>query len=338
MQMQQGRHAVTDLHRACFLGRKRTVFRLLGQGADPNQPDDDGCLPLEAAVLGRCERLARAEQRGRKAPGDPHRAVVQLLLRGGADVSAVGKTGATALHHAAGRDGRLLRLLLKSGARVDAVDRKGATPLHYAANDDDPGSLARARILLQAGAHPDHPSARGETTLEANAAWGNWRMVQLLVAAGASPDVQDPEGRTPLCWATDLGGARAVDALLRSGASVDPSGVGWSPLMRAADFGSPRMVRLLLAAGADINASVDGHTAFSLAARYAGKDLIEVLRQVLRWSEYFGSDPVITTARSKGDFGESRVEVHVAPTQGHGVSVIRCPRHHEVLNLLRRWR
>ena len=76
--------------------------------------------------------------------------MAQLLIDGGADVSAAYKDGSTPLHGAA-RTGRVAvaRLLIDGGADVLAAGKDGSTPLHYAERN---GHEAVTRLLRNRGA------------------------------------------------------------------------------------------------------------------------------------------------------------------------------------------
>ena len=120
---------------------------LLAKGADPNRKMDligmFPSSPLFAAV----------------GFGDP--AVIQALLKGGANVHEKDNDGMTALHWAVvAHHPEAVKALLAAGADVNAVDHFGYTPLHYAATIDF-GDSATATALLQAGADPNIKDKKG---------------------------------------------------------------------------------------------------------------------------------------------------------------------------------
>ena len=69
----------------------------------------------------------------------------ELLLAGGASVSAKASNGGTPLHHASffGHEG-VARLLLAAGAQIDATDKRGDTPLDVATSSGMRALLAAA--------------------------------------------------------------------------------------------------------------------------------------------------------------------------------------------------
>ncbi|XP_036735088.1 nuclear factor NF-kappa-B p105 subunit isoform X1 [Manis pentadactyla] len=156
-------------------------------------------------------------------------AVVEDLLRAGADLSLLDRLGNSVLHLAAkGGHDRLLSILLKhkkaallidlpngeglnathiatmsnsmpcllllvaAGADVNAQERKsGRTALHLAVEHDNI-SLAGC-LLLEGDAHVDSTTYDGTTPLHIAAGRGSTRLAALLKAAGADPLVENFE-------------------------------------------------------------------------------------------------------------------------------------------------
>jgi RNA polymerase sigma factor (sigma-70 family) len=123
-----------------------------------------------------------------------HRKLAEVLLRHGANpnVRLRGETplGRAVLMH----DEAMVDLLLRSGADPNAATLNGITPLHRAAMR---GHAAIARRLLDAGAHPAALDASGRTPGE----WGvldNWPDVAALLGAsipeGTKAQVPPPRG------------------------------------------------------------------------------------------------------------------------------------------------
>lgn len=92
------------------------VAKLLGQGADPNVQDDEGCTPLHWAAMQNAHKTAKVLLDHRRTTNVPK-----------------DKRGCTPLHYAAKYNARkTARLLLNAKAYINSVDNKGYTPLHYA--------------------------------------------------------------------------------------------------------------------------------------------------------------------------------------------------------------
>ncbi len=100
-------------------------------------------------------------------------ALVDLVLRHGADIRARNRRGAEPLHYAAdGAPGherwdcagqsRTIAKLLAAGAPPDARDRSGVTPLHRAVRTR---SAAAVRALLEGGADVHRRNGSGSTPL-----------------------------------------------------------------------------------------------------------------------------------------------------------------------------
>ncbi|OGP59447.1 MAG: hypothetical protein A2V67_07510 [Deltaproteobacteria bacterium RBG_13_61_14] len=102
--------------------------RLLGQGADVNARDEEGCTPLLWAVFA-----------GEKD-------VVELLLARGADIRRANNDGETPLHWAVLlRDHEIAALLLAKGADVNTKDTFGLSPLRSATLNEDQEMVALLR-------------------------------------------------------------------------------------------------------------------------------------------------------------------------------------------------
>jgi len=182
-------------------------------------------------------------------------ATVRSLLEAGANATAVGMRGLTALHYAA-RGGHLeaARALLQFGAAPDAVIGLGMyRPLHLAAQFDHLDVVA---LLLQAGALPLHdPTGQLKSPLHLAQSPA---VVRLLLAAGAEANLAfDPRGNTPLHDAARRGCPQSVALLLEAGAAPNALNHADSSVLHEGVV-HPGVVRLLLAAGARVDARRGG--------------------------------------------------------------------------------
>lgn len=123
----------------------------------------------------------------------------------------------TALHWAAERHAAVVDLLLRHGAEVNAVDRSKMTPLMIAA---DAGNEAVVSALLKAGADVKLRGPKKRDALMLAAHSGNAAIVRLLAGAGAEVNAKDAEGDTALVIAARKARAEVVEALLQAGADV----------------------------------------------------------------------------------------------------------------------
>ena len=156
-----------------------------------------------------------------------HLAVVQSLLKHGADVNARGQWERTSLHlalvwghlevgkwllahgadvnakqddhwtplHLAARNGHfdIVRTLLMNHADIDAQNDIGHTPLHGASTT---GKVDIVRLLLDYGADPKIRGKDQSTPLHRSSYWGELEVVRLLLERGMDVDAEDDKGRT----------------------------------------------------------------------------------------------------------------------------------------------
>ena len=250
-------------HAAAFYNHKESMLVLANHGADLTITDDIGATPLHVAaergsyaairvLLGACRSnvdVKRADSRSALALAtrEGHQAIVELLLRSGADVNACDTTGEAPLHIAC-RVGcqTMVVVLLEAGAMVDASTSCGETPLHLAASIDC-GAAAS--------------------------------IVKLLLAAGAATNVERTDFVTPISVACKRQNQAAVHMLLQAGALPAIRPVGVSAVHAAARSGAVACLRLLLRARANVNiSSRNGNTAVHFAAQYDHVNVIELLR------------------------------------------------------------
>jgi len=250
--------------------------KLLAAGADPNVALLSGETPLmEAARRGNLD-------------------IVRALLTAKANPNAQEANGGqSALMWAASqRHSAVVEELVRRGADVHAGSKTGFTPLMFAAQQDD---VESARILISAGANPNEvrpKSGNSYTPLIIASAMGNAKVAELLLDKGADPNAIDARGYTSLHlvvrdsdYGLDLAGkdnvVKIVKSLLAHGANPnhrlklarnvgtinEVSLQGATPLVLAAEVNNTEAVKVLLQAGADPRIPTDqGTTALTLSA------------------------------------------------------------------------
>jgi ankyrin repeat protein len=175
------------------------------------------------------------------------------LIKQHVDVNARQADGTTALHWATHWDDvAMVEALIRSGADVNVVNELGVAPLSLACINRNNVLVKR---LIEAGANPNARLPSGESALMTAARTGGVDVVETLLAHHAEVNTTERiKGQTALMWAASEGHTAVVDVLLRHGADVRArSALGSTPLLFAARAGDLATVRALVAAGADVN-------------------------------------------------------------------------------------
>jgi len=180
--------------------------------------DETGRTPILLALYFRQEDLAKLIRERTPAPDLFEAAALgetelasQLLDRtpGGAKAMAPDGFGVLGLAVYFGRV-ETAKMLLEAGAHPDtsSANEFKVRPIHSAAAHREAGvSLELVRTLLESGADPNVAQAGGWTPLHAVAAHGREEIAKLLVESGASLQARSEDGRTPLEMAQAKGHA-----------------------------------------------------------------------------------------------------------------------------------
>ena len=302
------RYGVSPIHLASVNGSAPMLDAFIRAGADPNGANPGGETPLmTSARTGKVEAVTLLLDRGAAinaaehvrgqtalmwAVLENHTAVVKLLLARGADVNAQTKVsvpdGTTGKPE--GRSGNI-------GAHGPGLYRSRAvpspsgamTPLLFAVRE---GNIDLTRVLLDARAEINRPSANGTTPLVVAITNNHIELAMYLVERGADINTADPfHQQTPLFAAVER---RDPDYTRDTAPPVE-------------DRRDPMdLIRMLLARGADPNrrvnttvfrgfyqvsanwANFDGQTVFLRAALSGDVTLMRLLLE-------HGADPSITT-------------------------------------------
>jgi ankyrin repeat protein len=158
--------AKPDVFEASALGDLETVRKLVtANPAAVNSFAADGFYPLGlAAFFG-------------------YRAIVEFLLKNGADVKAAARNAqkVTAMHAGATRgDAEIVKMLLEAGADPNAQQERGFVPLHSAAAN---GNFPVVQLLLQHGARADAKADDGKTPADMAADRGHKDLAETLKKA-----------------------------------------------------------------------------------------------------------------------------------------------------------
>ncbi|MCX5659209.1 MAG: ankyrin repeat domain-containing protein [Planctomycetota bacterium] len=163
----------TALHLAAAGHRAEIAKLLLAAGTDVNAAHNHRAgRPLHYAADGYNLNPSFDEARQVKT--------IDVLLDAGADLHAVDKNGATALHRAVrNRCARAVERLLETGADPTAKNKPGATPFHLAVQNTGRGGSG-------------DPSAKDAQR----------RIIKAMLKHGVSPATKDSRGKSALDWAT----------------------------------------------------------------------------------------------------------------------------------------
>lgn len=230
----------TPLVAATCNGNFEVVRMLVKAGADVNQPNAEGTLPLQ---MGRDLRESSVDS----LHDDTYADIAQYLLAHGAQVNAVDRVwGYTALDLAAA-NGRVkvIDVLLSHGAHIDEPKRRailatgapdpadwqvGWTPLDFAVNRSQ---LAAVTRLLDRGANMNARTADGSTALLMAVTGRKSNIIRLLAERGADVHLAARGDITPIIAAHE-NGDHETEALLRSkGAVLNPLGLVEVAMFRA---------------------------------------------------------------------------------------------------------
>jgi ankyrin repeat protein len=257
----------------------------------PNQPG------VNAPSINDLSGAARA--------GDANR--VKLLLAEGKDPNQSDAAGGRTALHWAVRNGNIeiVDILIKGGADINKGDQAGKTALSHAAES---GKVDLTRKLIDSGADVNKRDLVGGNSVLWAAGLGNAETLAIVVEAGGNVDVKDINGLTPLQWAAQTGKTDSMKILIDGGADVNATdGLnGESVLMRAARSGKIESINLLLDNGADTGIKTKlGGNALHISSEFGNVETVKILVEK-------GLDPKAVDTRSPGwnalDYAKNRVD------------------------------
>lgn len=193
-----------------------------------------------------------------------HNAIVELILKFGAQIDACDRGGDTACHVAADRnDADVLALLLAHSPTLTLENKLRDIPLEIALRHRCPHTVA---LLVQAT-----PSVNPRMLCEA-AALGAV-VIQALVNCGVDVGkLRDSVDRTPLFYLFNHSSPAVVAALVECGVDLNATEqYGFTPSSFAIDHGRADLLRLFIDSGADVwSTCEDGLHLLHIAAQ--GRD------------------------------------------------------------------
>lgn len=316
--------AAVNLHLAAYLGDTAKAQSLIDSGADVNARDGNGWMPLHYAASHGQREVARLLI---AAGADPNAEAQDKHYP--EDV-----VGGTALHLAVrGTDQKMIELLLKGGADVNARDKQGETPLAWAV---DHNRLEAVKLLIAKGADVNARVQGGgsylTTLLGIAVGRAHFEIMETLMAAGANVNARDGPGRTPLHLALTSEYRQVVEAAMSEYPDVTAPQTEWDRYR--AQAGEVRrtlavqIVRILCSHGADVNArDKEGITPLHWAAYHGARDVIELLMaqgaDVNAPSRFDpnGHSVIWENRELRYRLGNGAVPLHAAVIRGHREAV-----------------
>lgn len=277
----------TPLMLAASGGRTAVAALLIESGADSNAKDSLGYtalglalqrnVPVEtvAALLVGKPDLEQRDQEGRTlflqgvaVSGMP--AVLDLLMRSGADIAAKDGKGRSALRQqgVAGQVHKWLVTIWLSNPKVRPLSIDDFLAICLSGNPDD------VEAAMKIGGDVRARNERGTTALALVVSASPLipaRTVTLMLEAGADVNARDSSGMTPLLLAVLRGNADVIPVLLKAGANGDAiTDTGHTAMSLAARSWNPDVVAALAAGGlaVDMPYLSGGWTPLMLAVFY----------------------------------------------------------------------
>ncbi|PSN60762.1 hypothetical protein BS50DRAFT_639822 [Corynespora cassiicola Philippines] len=254
------------LHFACSAGLLGAVTRLLEDGYDASEEDENSTTALYHACLEKSSEIVRQllkhnvniEAQGghygnalQAASAEGHEAIATLLLEKGANVNAEGGRYGNALQAASARGHEAIAtLLLDKGANANAEGGKYGNALQAASGE---GHKTIATLLLDKGANVNAEGGEYGNALQAASARGHEAIATLLLDKGANVNAEGGRYGNALQAASARGHEAIATLLLDKGADLRVTdNNGWTPLNAASNNGHLEMVKLLIEKGADL--------------------------------------------------------------------------------------
>uniref|UniRef100_A0A8C5D7N5 B-cell lymphoma 3 protein-like n=1 Tax=Gouania willdenowi TaxID=441366 RepID=A0A8C5D7N5_GOUWI len=203
--------------------------------------------------------------------------LIHLLMKARRSLDIYNNLRQTPLHLAVITNQRdMVEALLRGGADPSALDRNGHTCLHLCSEYDHIECLS---VLLRSSFTPlEITNYEGRTALHVAVLQRHVHVVQMLLKAGANINATDiKSGQSPLMLAVETNNTPMVHFLLQSGCEVNSRSYGGNTALHGAcGRGQVDTVHLLLKNGADISLK-NSHNDTPLMVA-ANKKVADVLR------------------------------------------------------------
>uniref|UniRef100_G1KG23 Uncharacterized protein n=1 Tax=Anolis carolinensis TaxID=28377 RepID=G1KG23_ANOCA len=183
------------------------------------------------------------------------KALVDVLIEGGAKIDPVTKELHTPLHLASYKGHtEVAQKLLQNKAKVNLKDKQSKTPLHLGA---EKGHIALVELLLGSNADPNSADKEKKTPLHLASIGSHLSTIKALLAKKSRFGAKDMDGCIPAHYAAISGNMEILKALLVAGnyKNINDKNI-WrkTPLHLTAEYGHSDMMHYLLSNGSAINA------------------------------------------------------------------------------------
>ncbi|CAD5214642.1 unnamed protein product [Bursaphelenchus okinawaensis] len=213
-------------------------------------------------------------------------AVIETLLKNGADVNHYIENAPSPLHLAAMcGNPTVIDLLIRYGADLHSKDLVQFSPLHCAVYF---GQEKAVKALLSLGSDPNYCGGVQDRPLHVAAGKASLNIVKLLLNAGADLSLADDEGNTPIHFASSTGQAAILATLLaelkeKQKMILETTIYGDTPLHVACYHGKLEAAKMLLPLGGSSILKLENvfHETILQAACTSGKSL-ELVAFLLR--------------------------------------------------------